>query len=348
MHEQNLQTNVGPTPAERSHITGLLTDRKLDQAARFTEQLVDKYAGQKTLRFSLALIHIVAKDHALALPILTELAVKDPGNLQLTKQLAICHTELEDHRSALPAYLKWLEAEPDNLQALCGAGSAYNSIEMYHKVAEYLEKANRLAPDHEEIAEVLANTYLEGRYYDNAERHYQQLLADQRPEDGRVMLNLADSLSHLDKTEEAPKWCDRAINQKAHKQAGHVMKARIYGTLGDVKSARNQYRAALRNEADTLPALAGLIQLEKVTACHQPIVDRLKKQFSKCSLTLKQRALAGFVLGKAAHERGDPKKAFDKAISSAKKVAMSLSDQFCVDRHKPHFLDLVKNKLDIT
>ncbi len=47
-------------------------------------------------------------------------------------------------------------------------------------------------------------------------------------------------------------------------------------------------------------------------------------------------------------DEGDPKKAFDKAISSAKKVAMSLSDQFCVDRHKIHFLDLVKNKLDIT
>ena len=47
-------------------------------------------------------------------------------------------------------------------------------------------------------------------------------------------------------------------------------------------------------------------------------------------------------------DEGDPKKTFDKAISSAKKVAMSLSDQFCVDRHKPHFLDLVKNKLDIT
>ena len=47
-------------------------------------------------------------------------------------------------------------------------------------------------------------------------------------------------------------------------------------------------------------------------------------------------------------DEGDPKKAFDKAIRSAKKVAMSLSDQFCVDRHKPHFLDLVKNKLDIT
>ena len=47
-------------------------------------------------------------------------------------------------------------------------------------------------------------------------------------------------------------------------------------------------------------------------------------------------------------DEGDPKKAFDKAISSAKKVAMSLSDQFCVDRHKLHFLDLVKNKLDIT
>jgi len=47
-------------------------------------------------------------------------------------------------------------------------------------------------------------------------------------------------------------------------------------------------------------------------------------------------------------DEGEPKTAFDKAINIANKVAMSLSDQFCVDRHKPHFLDLVKNKLDIT
>ena len=47
-------------------------------------------------------------------------------------------------------------------------------------------------------------------------------------------------------------------------------------------------------------------------------------------------------------DEGEPKKAFEKAINSANKVAMSLSDQFCVDRHKQHFLDLVKNKLDIT
>ena len=47
-------------------------------------------------------------------------------------------------------------------------------------------------------------------------------------------------------------------------------------------------------------------------------------------------------------DEGEPKKAFDKAIKNSNKVAMSLSDQFCVDRHKEHFLDLVKNKLDIT
>ena len=47
-------------------------------------------------------------------------------------------------------------------------------------------------------------------------------------------------------------------------------------------------------------------------------------------------------------DEGEPKKAFDKAINGANIVAMSLSDQFCVDRHKPHFLDLVRNKLDIT
>ena len=47
-------------------------------------------------------------------------------------------------------------------------------------------------------------------------------------------------------------------------------------------------------------------------------------------------------------DEGDPKTAFDKAMNNANKVAMSLSDQFCVNRHKPHFLDLVKNKLDIT
>ena len=47
-------------------------------------------------------------------------------------------------------------------------------------------------------------------------------------------------------------------------------------------------------------------------------------------------------------DEGEPKKAFDKAINNANKVAMSLSDLFCVDRHKRHFLSLVKNKLDIT
>ena len=47
-------------------------------------------------------------------------------------------------------------------------------------------------------------------------------------------------------------------------------------------------------------------------------------------------------------DEGEPKKAFDKAIDNANKVVMSLSDQFCVDRHKSHFLNLVKQKLDIT
>ena len=46
-------------------------------------------------------------------------------------------------------------------------------------------------------------------------------------------------------------------------------------------------------------------------------------------------------------DEGEPKKAFDKAINFSKKIAMSLSDLFCVERHKKDFLDLVKNKLDI-
>ena len=47
-------------------------------------------------------------------------------------------------------------------------------------------------------------------------------------------------------------------------------------------------------------------------------------------------------------DEGEPKSAFDKAIKNSNKVAMSLSDLFCVERHKQHFLELVKNKLDIT
>jgi sugar/nucleoside kinase (ribokinase family) len=47
-------------------------------------------------------------------------------------------------------------------------------------------------------------------------------------------------------------------------------------------------------------------------------------------------------------DEGEPKSAFDKAMSLSNSKAMSLSDQFCVERHKSDFLDLVKNKLDIT
>ena len=46
-------------------------------------------------------------------------------------------------------------------------------------------------------------------------------------------------------------------------------------------------------------------------------------------------------------DEGEPKKAFDKAIANSNKVAMSLSDLFCVERHKEHFLELAKNKIDI-
>ena len=47
-------------------------------------------------------------------------------------------------------------------------------------------------------------------------------------------------------------------------------------------------------------------------------------------------------------DEGSPKKAFEKAINNSNKVAMSLSDLFCVERHKNHFFKLVNNKLDIT
>jgi sugar/nucleoside kinase (ribokinase family) len=47
-------------------------------------------------------------------------------------------------------------------------------------------------------------------------------------------------------------------------------------------------------------------------------------------------------------DEGEPKSAFDKAMSLSNNKAMSLSDQFCVERHKSDFLHLVKNKLDIT
>ena len=46
-------------------------------------------------------------------------------------------------------------------------------------------------------------------------------------------------------------------------------------------------------------------------------------------------------------DEGEPKKAFEKAILHSNKIAMSLSDLFCVERHKKEFLNLVKNKLDI-
>ena len=47
-------------------------------------------------------------------------------------------------------------------------------------------------------------------------------------------------------------------------------------------------------------------------------------------------------------DEGEPRNAFNKAINVSKKTAMTLSDKFCVNRHKKSFLDLVNNKLDIT
>ena len=66
--------------------------------------------------------------------------------------------------------------------------------------------------------------------------------------------------------------------------------------------------------------------------------DIVSEQIKKAEITF----LEGYLW-----DEGEPKKAFDKAIVNSNKVAMSLSDLFCVERHKAHFLELVKNKLDI-
>ena len=47
-------------------------------------------------------------------------------------------------------------------------------------------------------------------------------------------------------------------------------------------------------------------------------------------------------------DEGEPQKAFNKAIKYSNKVAMTLSDKFCVERHRVNFLELVRHKLDIT
>ena len=47
-------------------------------------------------------------------------------------------------------------------------------------------------------------------------------------------------------------------------------------------------------------------------------------------------------------DKGEPKSAFNKAIKYSNTVAMSLSDLFCIERHKLEFLDLIKTKLAIT
>ena len=47
-------------------------------------------------------------------------------------------------------------------------------------------------------------------------------------------------------------------------------------------------------------------------------------------------------------DEGNPKNAFNKALTLKNKSAMTLSDKFCVERHKDSFLNLVKNDLDIT
>jgi sugar/nucleoside kinase (ribokinase family) len=47
-------------------------------------------------------------------------------------------------------------------------------------------------------------------------------------------------------------------------------------------------------------------------------------------------------------DEGEPKEAFNEAINFSNITAMSLSDKFCVDRHKKDFLEIVKNKLDVT
>jgi sugar/nucleoside kinase (ribokinase family) len=133
-------------------------------------------------------------------------------------------------------------------------------------------------------------------------------------------------------------------------------KAGFIGKISDDKFGEEYEKGLKRENVDffyskkkeTLPTGTCLILVtpdsERTMCTYLGIAGKINENDVKAN-TVKESEIV--LLEGYLWDEGEPKKAFDKAISYSNKVAMSLSDQFCVDRHKSHFLDLVKNKLDI-
>ena len=131
------------------------------------------------------------------------------------------------------------------------------------------------------------------------------------------------------------------------------------GFIGKVSDDNfgNKYENGLKNERvdfiyskkkETIPTGTCLILVtpdsERTMCTFLGIAGKINENDIKINAIKKSQMifLEGYLW-----DEGEPKKAFDRAINHANKVAMSLSDKFCVDRHKSHFYELVKDKLDI-
>jgi len=132
------------------------------------------------------------------------------------------------------------------------------------------------------------------------------------------------------------------------------------GFIGKVNEDElgNKYESGLRNEkveyiykkkSEELPTGTCLILItpdsERTMCTFLGTAGKINKRDINMDAVKKSEItfLEGYLL-----DEGPPKEAFNEAILYANKTAISLSDKFCVDRHKKNFLELFINKIDIT
>ena len=310
MLDQKTLPAQGPSADERRILTDLIKAEKLDQATHYVERLLRTYPDSTMLLRGLGMLHQLKGDTRAAMDALRRLVALNPDDIAAQEQLAQCLSELGEHEDAQTVWQSLLKQEPDNLTGLCGLGSTLNMLGLYHKAADQLERALALDPNNQQIAEVLANTYLESRQHDRAVAHYQALLP-KRPEDMVMTLNLADALSRIDRIEEALALCAEVISAAPELVRAHVLKGNIHGMAGDGKKAQASLTKALKLEPRNIAALSAIVQKTKITKANAAkYLPTLEKSLAKKSLEPKQKAICAFALGKAAHDQKDIKKAF--------------------------------------
>ncbi|HET9050014.1 MAG TPA: sulfotransferase [Chiayiivirga sp.] len=302
-------------------VASLMQQGQLAQALAASQRAVSEYPLAPQAHQNLAQVASRLGQHQLALQHTAQAASLAPNNGQLQLALGCLLAHHGHSEDALIALQKSAELIPDSPEAWYFLGITLTRSHRHPEAIAALTRARGLAPAAARIRDALAEAHFQGGFPADALPLLRERVTTQ-PDDIDAVLKLGETLSRLQDYDDARLSFEQALQRKPAEPDLWMASAQAREDSGDRDAARAAYEQALRLRPDWVPALSGLLTLQRGEADAETLATA-QRLIAHPDTSDRDIATLGYALGKVMDSRGEYRQAmncWDRANTARKRL----------------------------